>query len=456
MNNLEQNYYSKWLETEELLNMKNISTIGVNDSVSTTSLPVGSIDNKIIVDKNIDTTLVIGSVGSGKTQSVTLPMLEQSARSGESLFVNDPKGELYLTTSRRFIDSGFNVININLENIDVSDSWNPFTLVGKLYKEGKEDDAYKLVILTLNYLLAENKPGADPFWANTATQYLTGIVLSLLEKNVDTNKINFETLSRFTTDYNSEEVSEYIENLDKNGIAYKNISSTYLAPFETKASIMSVLNQKLTELLGRKKVVNRLSNDSFDITKIRENKTIIYFTYDDSSLIESTLYNMFIEQAMYVINNDKITKPFTFILDDFDTNTRPIINFNNKINNLRSSYGQVVMFIKGLDTLTNVYGKEDVEILKYQVHNILYLISNEYNTLKFISDFCGKKNSEENLVSPEGLRRMPYFTALYIKFRTMPYYGKIIPFYKMGINIEQNKPIAKEYKEIDILDINNI
>lgn len=456
MNNLDKNYYSKWLDTNELLDTDSISAIGLNDEINKMGLPIGTMEEKIIVDNNVDSTLVIGSIGSGKTQSIILPMLFEAVKAGETLFVNDPKGELYLNTADLFKKNEYKIVNINLENPDVSDSWNPFTLVSKLYNDGKIDDAYKVVNLSLQYLLSEDTKGTDPFWSNTASQYLVGIILSLLEKNIDNSKLNFETLSKFTTDFNSEVVNEYIENLDRNGIAYKNISATYLAPYETKASIMSVLNQKLTELLGRKRIVNRLSTDSFDISKIRENKTIIYFTYDDSSLLEAKLYNMFIEQLIYVINNDKIAKPFTFLLDDFDTNPKKIVNFNNKINNLRSSYGQAVIFIKGFDTLTNVYGKEDTEILKYQVHNILYLISNEYNTLKFISDLCGKKNSEELLVSPEGLRRMPYFTALYLKFRTMPYYGKIMPFYQMDIDIEKSEFINREYAEIDILDLNNI
>jgi len=456
MNNLDQKYYSRWLENDELLGMKNITTIGLNEEVSTIGLPIGSTDDKIIVDNNVDNTLVLASIGSGKTQAIILPMIEEAAKTGESLFINDPKGELYIMTSRKFIENEYNVININFQNTDVSDSWNPFMLIGKLYKEGNEDDAYKIVNTTLNYLLSENNSSADPFWANTASQYLTGIIISLLEKDIEFNKINFETLSKFTTDYNNEEVSEYLENLDRSGIAYKNISPTYLAPPETKASIMSVLNQKLTELLGRKKVINRLSNNTFDITKIRENKTVIYFTYDDSNLVESTLYNMFIEQIFYVLNNDKIKKSFTLLLDNFDTNSKPIFNFNNKICDLRGVYGQVVMFVRGLDALTSIYGRENVEILKYQTHNILYLISNEYNTLKFVSEFCGKKNSDEYLVSPEGLRRIPYFTALYMKFRTMPYYGKIIPFYEMRIDLEKNEPKNKEYNEIVSIDINNL
>lgn len=456
MNNLDQNYYSRWLELNELTNIKEINVIGENDIVNTVGLPIGSIEDKIIVDTNIGNSLVIGATGSGKTQSILLPMLEQGLRSGESLFVNDSNGELYITTSKRFIDNGYNVININLDNTDISDSWNPFTLMSKLYKENKQDDAYKLLNESLSYLISEDRPNADPFWTNTASQYLTGIILSLFEKNIDISKINFESISKFTTEYNSEEVIEYIEELDKEGIAYKNISPTYLAPSETKASIMSVLNQKLTSLLGRNKIVSRLSTDSFDISNIRNNKTIIYFTYDDSNIIDCSLYNIFIEQIIYVLNNDNNKKPYTLLLDDFDSNSKQINRLNNKINNLRRVYGQTVLFVSGLDMLTKIYGETNVEVLKYQVTNILYLISNEYTTLKFISDFCGKKSNEENLVSPEGLRRIPMFSSLYMKLRTMPYYGTLMPYYKMNIQSELNNPTNKEYNKIELFDITNL
>lgn len=456
MNFLDENYYARWLDTDSLLKNNSIGVIDNTSSVETIGLPIGSINDKIIVDKNIDSTIVIGDIGSGKTQSTILPMLEQASLSNESIFVVDPDNTLYLNTSKKFENNGFKVININLKNLDVSNNWNPFYIVSKLYNNGKEDDAYRLLNTSLSYLLAETNKNADPFWANTASQYLTGIILSLIEKNVDIEKINFKTLTKFTTEYTNEDVAEYLDNLDKSTVAYKNIASTYLAPFDTKGSIMSVLNQKLTEIIGRKKLVSILARNDFDITNIRKEKSIIYLTYDCTNIIDCSLCNILLEQLFYVVSNDEIKNPYTFLIDDFDSNQKPIINFNNKLSGLRRVYAQAVLFVRGFELLNRVYDKEDVEILKYQCNNILYLISKEYSTLDFISNFCGKKNETDNLVSTEALRRMPMWSAIYIKSRIMPYFGKLVPYYTMNIENIPNEYHKNSIQDVEVINLENI
>ena len=456
MNNLEQNYYSTWLTTDKLLENNFISVIDNNTEINTIGLPIGSINDKIIVDNNIDNTLVIGGSGSGKVQSVVMPMLEQAIRCGESLIVTDSDNSLYLSTSKKFQDNGYNIINLNLKKLSVSNNWNPFYLINKLYNENNKDDAYRLLNNNLKYLLDEVKPNSDPFWANTASQYLTGIIISLIDKKVDINKINFNTLTKFTTEYTNEDVAEYLDNLDRKSVAYKNIAPTVLAPFDTKGSIMSVLNQKLTEIIGREDLVSRLSYNDFDITNIRKEKTIIYLTYDCTNSIDCSLSNILIEQILYVLNNDNIKKPYVLLLDEFDYNQRPIVDLNNKLDRLRRVYGQTVLFIKGFELINRIYGKEEVEILKYQVNNMLYLVSNELDTLRFLSEFCGRKNSTEYLVSPEALRRMPMWSSLYIKSRIMPFYSNLIPFYKMNIELIQNEYQVNEIKKVDLIDLENL
>ena len=456
MNFLDENYYAKWLDTEGLLKNDNIKIVDSTEAIETVGLPIGSINDKVIIDKNVDSTIVIGDIGSGKTQTTILPMLEQAALSNESVFVIDPNNTLYLYTSKKFEDNGFKVVNINLKNLEVSNNWNPFYIVSKLYNSGKEDDAYRLLNTSLSYLLAETNKNADPFWANTASQYLTGIILSLIEKNVDIDKINFKTLTKFTTEYTNEDVADYLDNLDKSSVAYKNIASTYLAPFDTKGSIMSVLNQKLTEIIGRKNLVSILARNDFDITNIRKEKTIIFLTYDCTNNIDCSLCNILLEQLIYVVNNDNVKKPYTFLLDDFDSNQKPIINLNNKLSSLRSVYAQVVLYVRGFDLLNRVYGSDEVEILRYQCNNILYLISKEYGTLDFISKFCGKKNDSDNLVSTEALRRMPMWSCIYIKSRIMPYFGKLVPYYTMNIENIPNKYQKNVIQDVEVIDLNNI
>lgn len=453
MNNLEQNFYSSWESTEDLLNKQRIETLGIDDTITTTGLPVGSTGDKIIVDNSNYNTLIIGSTGSGKTQSTVLPMLYQSAKSGESVLITDQKGELYQIMAKEYENNGFNVIYINLNNPEVSSCWNPLALPKTLYDLGDKDKACDLIESTMNYLLKDENVNADPFWSNTATQYLTGIILGLLENGTPIDKINFKTISKFTTEYENEVVIDYINSIDKNSVAYQFLAGTHLAPPETKASIISVLNQKLVLLISREKLISLLSKSDFDIANIRNNKTAIFFTYDNTKLEECALFNGFFEQVNYVLNNDMNTKPFNIILDTLDFNNIPIKNFTNRLDGLRSSYVRVTMLIRGLDVLTNIYGKENIDLLKYQCSNILYLMSNDLKTIEFISEFCGKKNNDEYLVSPEALRRMPEWNCILIKNRCLPYYGTLVPFYKMGINIEKKEFEKRNLPEVNVLDI---
>lgn len=459
MNNLDQNYYSHWLSTDELLsNTYQIKSISHDDldRLDTTGIPVGSIGDSIIIDKGIDSTLLIGAMGSGKTQSITLPMMYESLKCGESLIVTDTNSELYNYTAGSFVDAGFNVVNIDLTKPALSDSFNPFTLVKQLYEENKKDDAAKLVESIVNYLIVSTKNNGDPFWENTASGYLTGVILSLLDNKVEADKINFKSLSKFTNTYNEESIIDYLNNIDKSSVAYQNIAATHLAPPETKASIMSVLNQKMAVINSKETLVSKLSKSDFDINKIRDSKTIIYFNLDNTDEIESSIFNIFMEEVYYVLNNDQARKPINIILDDFDENVKPIKKLNTKITYLRSRYARLVIHIKGFEKLNHTYGIEDVENLKFNCTKILYLISNDYNTLKHISDFCGKKSEDLYLVSPEALRRMPMWSSLLIKTRLMPYYGTLVPFYKTGLEFKKGSTIIKKNNDIEVVEIDNM
>ena len=55
-------------------------------------------NNNYYVDTSSNHNLIIGSTGSGKTQSVIFPLIFNLADSGESMIINDVKGELFKTT----------------------------------------------------------------------------------------------------------------------------------------------------------------------------------------------------------------------------------------------------------------------------------------------------------------------------------------------------------------------
>jgi len=65
-------------------------------------------------------TLVFGSMGSGKTQTITLPLIRLSISAGESFIVNDSNGELYKKTASKLESEGYSIneINVSLNNFD--------------------------------------------------------------------------------------------------------------------------------------------------------------------------------------------------------------------------------------------------------------------------------------------------------------------------------------------------
>ena len=54
--------------------------------------------NNYYIDTSSNHSLIIGNTGSGKTESVIYPLIFNLADSGESMIINDVKGELYKTT----------------------------------------------------------------------------------------------------------------------------------------------------------------------------------------------------------------------------------------------------------------------------------------------------------------------------------------------------------------------
>lgn len=56
-------------------------------------------DGKFYYSDKFDHTLIIGSTGSGKTISCILPLIFNLACAGESMVINDTKGELYSYTA---------------------------------------------------------------------------------------------------------------------------------------------------------------------------------------------------------------------------------------------------------------------------------------------------------------------------------------------------------------------
>ncbi|MBQ9347008.1 MAG: type IV secretory system conjugative DNA transfer family protein, partial [Oscillibacter sp.] len=113
--------------------------------------------------------LCIGAPGSGKSRGFIIPFLIGCAQRGESVFVTDPKGELFEKLSPYFAEHGHYVKAVNFLDMEHSDGWN--CLYGL-------DTETQLVQTVANTIIA-NTSGpkeADDFWSRAELNLLMALI----------------------------------------------------------------------------------------------------------------------------------------------------------------------------------------------------------------------------------------------------------------------------------------
>lgn len=205
--------------------------------------------------------VLIGSTGSGKSITVSIPMCIQFATAKEkhSVVLTDPKAELFKTTGKIFEDNGYNVVTIDFRNPTKSSKIN---IMQPIIDEWKEHCIYdKNMMFFLSYFIKSNKILIGKMFSNKKYQeqiidkyklvdYIIEVIKNNqeeLEKNIK-NKKYFDNYSYM--EYTSEKLKEYLNNLSNLEILDKikemqNNSSNHQA--EANHLVISLANLIFTE-----------------------------------------------------------------------------------------------------------------------------------------------------------------------------------------------------------------
>lgn len=205
--------------------------------------------------------VLIGSTGSGKSITVSIPMCIQFATAKEkhSVVLTDPKAELFKTTGKIFEDNGYNVVTIDFRNPTKSSKIN---IMQPIIDEWKEHCIYdKNMMFFLSYFIKSNKILIEKMFNNKKYQeqtidkyklvdYIIEVIKNNqeeLEKNIK-NKKYFDNYSYM--EYTGEKLKEYLNNLSNLEILDKikemqNNSSNHQA--EANHLVISLANLIFTE-----------------------------------------------------------------------------------------------------------------------------------------------------------------------------------------------------------------
>lgn len=421
--------FARWESRENMQKNLSLTKLNYDSEVKTSGFPMMYDDSNLYIDTRLNHSLVIGTIGSGKTQAITLPILKLACKAGESVVVHDSKSELYDNTSELFKTAGYNVIKLNFDVARDCNCWDPFELPYELYKSGNKDKAQELIENLGFYLLDDmEEKSIDPFWINSSIDYFTGLTLYMIENE---KEVNLDKLYELDSKVR-ENPSNFIENIDKKSSIYINLSGVLKAPEDTGGSIFSVFSQKLKKYISKENLKNMLSKSDFDIAKLGSEKTIIYIISGDSNssqnLIPLLTSQIYFAKNEYSPNVGRIN----VIIDDFYL-LNEFKNFAKMLDNSRSLDIIFTIMIRGFNDLKNVYGKEGSEILKFCFANIVYLLSQDIDTLEEISKLCGNTNENgiiKPLVTIEQLKTLNVFEAIILTPRIMPFKTKLLPYYQ--------------------------
>ena len=439
--------YSRWAKDKEM--KKELKLVYANEESSPYGgIPLINNGKEIWVDDGEYHNLIIGSTGSGKTQMTVQPMVKCLAKSNQSMIITDPKGEIYENNANELRERGYKIVLLNFRDPQKGNCWNPLALPYSLYKEGNSDKANELLDdLAMNILYDEKSQNSDPFWEKTSADYFAGLALALFE-DAKEEEINLNTINLMTTVgeeklRNKPYMNCYFDFKDKSSPAYVNVSSTLLAPSETKGSILSVFKQKIKLFSSRENISEMLSHSDFDMKDIGREKTAVFIVVQDEKKTYHSLVTIFIKQVYETLidvaqeSGGKLPFRTNFILDEF-ANMPPLKDVTTMVTAARSRAIRFSFIIQNFAQLYQVYGKENGETIKGNCGNIVYLISSELAALEELSKMCGEEKSKEKdktastpLVTVSDLQRLPQWSMVVLRIRMMPFKTKLTPNWKM-------------------------
>lgn len=476
----EEKGFGRFAKPDEYKNFKDIEPVEISAKESTAAgfpLLFDKKNDLVYVDNGELHSLVIGATGSGKTQTVIFPQVDILAKKGESMVITDPKGEIYEHCSGMLQDLGYNVIVVNFRDPQNGSCWNPYTLPYKYYKEGNQDKANELLNdMAIN--IAGDEKTDDPFWTNSAADYLTGLSLAMFEDATE-DQISISTLNYMVT-LGDEKIGastymkEYFKFKDPAGPAAINALGTINAPQDTKNSIISVLKQKIKVFAVTQNLAEMLSRSDFDMETIGEKKTAVFMIIQDEKTTYHALATIFIKQCYECLiavaqrHGGQLPIRTNFLIDEF-ANMPKFKDITTMVTAARSRKIRFTFIIQNFAQLNDTYGKEDAETIRGNCDNIVYLLTGELSALEEISKLCGdkivkvgkdKKEETRPLITVTELQRFKQFEVLVLKHRLPPLRTNFLPFFatdygygKENCNAPAEPLPTHEKQKINLFDI---
>lgn len=387
-------------------------------------------------DKETPHYTYLGSTGSGKSVTAVIPMCSfiAIAKKKRSVFITDPKGEIFNTTSKMFKDNGYNVLTLDFRHPEMSNHFNILEPIIKEYEKyidyekksivSKKDrvkynnlamtslaETNRLITSLATMIMQEKTQQKDPFWNNSARNLLEGLIGFFLEEykknNIKRNQITMTSIRKFQNssmqEKNFNKFKAYIDKKDYGSKSKDSLTSILNASDNTYKSITAVFGEKMS-LFDDVNVANVTSDSDFDFDLLGKEATALFIIVPDEDKVYFTLVTIIVgllyKELVKLANskeNKKLPVQIDWLLDEF-ANCPPLADIEALVSVARSRGMRFHFFIQSFSQLDNVYGKEVAQIILDNC-GLIYLKTNTQDTAEQISKRLGKTTISSSSIS---------------------------------------------------------
>jgi hypothetical protein len=416
---------------------------------------------------------IIGDSGCGKTRRIILPSILLMAKTGQSMVIADPKGELYKKTANGLKNQGYSVFVLNFRNPSRGSRWNPLGLIERMYRSGDQEQQDRAVLMLkdiVDIMKKEGESQKDRFWENAASKVFIGIAYLILEygdvgdltfKNISIaakdvfSELGKNTRNRFNSTDNDESKDkkplsfvEFLATLPKNSPIIENLSIITSVEKETRNSIIGVFENMVSVYTNQTSLQDLFSRSEIDIEQLGKIPTALFFILPDDSGALYPIATVFVKQIYSTLVNLADSHPsgelenrVTFLLDEF-ANFAQIPSFDSMLTAARSRGVRFVLVCQSMEQLNKKYKEDGAEILLANCRLWIYMSCRNLPFLKrlatligdYISPYTGERYP---LIDVSELQHFEMGQVLILNDRSRPMMGFLPDFDKYDFGLSQ-------------------
>lgn len=325
---------------------------------------------------------VCGSQGSMKSRAFARNMIFQCVRRGESMFLTDPKSELYEDTAAYLKEQGYTVRQWNLISLDHSDAWDCLA----------EIDGGGLIDTFVDVVIRNTTDKFDHFYDNTEMDLLKALCLYVYHEYEEQNR-TFAEAYKLLINQSLEALDGIFDRLPTSHPA-KGPYRLFSKAEKVKGNAVLGLGTRL-QIMQNEKVQKITSYSEIDLTLPGKEKCAYFCITSDQDSTYDVLATLFVSFLCIKLirfadsqSDRKLPVTVHFILDEFP-NIGVVPDFKKKLATARSRGLGMSIIFQNIPQLQNRYPDGQWEEILGGCDISLFLGCNDMTTATYYSERSG-------------------------------------------------------------------